>query len=47
MFGLGTVINVAGVLVGGLLGALLGKKLAARFQKCSPCKAIRFPPAAA
>lgn len=39
MFGLGTVINVAGVLVGGLLGALLGKKLAARFQNILSCAA--------
>ncbi len=39
MFGLGTIINVAGVLVGGLLGALLGKKLAARFQNILSCAA--------
>ncbi|MBS6476122.1 MAG: DUF554 domain-containing protein [Clostridiales bacterium] len=39
MFGLGTVINVAGVLLGGLLGALLGKKLAARFQNILSCAA--------
>ena len=39
MFGLGTVINVAGVLLGGLLGALLGKRLAARFQNILSCAA--------
>lgn len=39
MFGLGTIINVAGVLLGGLLGTLLGKKLAARFQNILSCAA--------
>ncbi len=33
MAGLGTVINVAGVLAGGLLGLLMGKGLSRRFQE--------------
>lgn len=32
MIGLGTIINVAGVIVGGLLGMLMGKGLPGRFQ---------------
>lgn len=33
MKGLGTIINVAGVLIGGLCGLLFGKRLAERFQE--------------
>lgn len=39
MFGLGTVINVAGVLLGGLLGALFGKRMTVRFQNILSCAA--------
>ena len=33
MIGLGTIYNVAGILIGGLLGVLLGKRIRPRFQE--------------
>lgn len=33
MFGLGTIINTAAIILGGLIGMLFGKKLPERFQK--------------
>ena len=32
MFGLGTIINVAAIIAGGMMGLLFGKKLTERYQ---------------
>lgn len=37
MIGLGTIINAAGVLVGGLVGLLIGQRLKKRFQEILMC----------